>query len=394
MLLKFDDQYLFRVLLRNMGYRLSPNRTPKQTYIEKAIGGTVWSFGNNDLTQLSPISSRINSPTLIPGLKNIIQVVGGTISVAHLLLLNNEGRVWGFGINNSGQLGLGNNDNPRAIATLIPNLRNIIEVSAAGSYSLCLDNQGHVWSFGHNKHGQLGLGDLIDRNTPTMIPNLNDIIQVSAGGSYLGYHSLCVDKQGHVWSFGYNEYGQLGLGDKENRNIPTMSPILKNIVPISCGEYYSFCLDDQGHVWSFGENGRGQLGLGDYTNRVIPTIIDRLEHITMISASINHSLCLDHQGHVWSFGINTIGQLGLGNYKQTLVPTIIPNLNDIIEITTGRSHSLCLDNQGRVWSFGKNNGGQLGLGDFENRIVPTLIPNVNNAIQINAGGEYSTIIRL
>ena len=62
---------------------------------------------------------------------------------------------------------------------------------------------------GYNKRGQLGLGDKTDRDTPTQVTNGNDVVAVAAGC----YHSLFVKRDGTLWAMGYNDSGQLGLGD-------------------------------------------------------------------------------------------------------------------------------------------------------------------------------------
>jgi len=117
-------------------------------------------------------------------------------------------------------------------------LQNIIQVCAGEYHSLCLDNQGRVWSFGYNSNfGQLGLGDLIDRNIPTLISTLENIIQVSVGDDY----SLCLDDKGKVWSFGKNSCKRLGLNGND-KNIPILNPSLNNIVQISAGYGHALCI--------------------------------------------------------------------------------------------------------------------------------------------------------
>jgi alpha-tubulin suppressor-like RCC1 family protein len=388
-IVKFDNQYLFRLLLSKMKITTIPNyKTPKELYIEKTIGGEVLGFGFNDFSQLGfrKELSIVNPPATI--LDQIIQVSAGT---NRSLCLDNQGKVWIFGDIRGFVVEEGDEDIDGPL--LISNLSNIIYISC-GISSFCLDDQGRVWSFGNNTFGQLGLGDENDRNTPTLVPGLNNIIQVSAKA----HHTLCLDNQGNVWSFGLNELQQLGLGHNNiNRNVPTQIDNLQNIVKISTGVFHSLCLDDQGHVWSFGSNVDGVLGLGDQDDRAVPTMIPTLENIIDISAGTDHSLCLDNQGRVWGFGANELGedypgQLGPENQRSDF-PILIPNLTNIIQISAGDHYSLCLDNQGRVWSFGSNAFGRLGLDIYPNVDIPTLIPTLNNVFQISAGNIHSLVIR-
>ena len=87
-------------------------------------------------------------------------------------------------------------------------LNKIVSISAGDNHSLLLDKQGDVYSFGNNGSGQLGRQTLKDNSAqiPTKIPELNNIIAMSAGS----LHSLLLDKQGNVYSFGDNRFGQLG----------------------------------------------------------------------------------------------------------------------------------------------------------------------------------------
>jgi alpha-tubulin suppressor-like RCC1 family protein len=74
-----------------------------------------------------------------------------------------------------------------------------------------------VYAWGWNEHGQLGLGDTAVRLTPTKVPGLSAVKAIAAGFS----HSLALTESGEVYAWGSNEHGQLGLGDTEDRLIPT-----------------------------------------------------------------------------------------------------------------------------------------------------------------------------
>jgi alpha-tubulin suppressor-like RCC1 family protein len=294
-IIRVDDQYLFRILLAKMRVKLEHYcRSPKQLYIERTIGGSVWIAGSNFC----------------------------------------------------GQLGLGDHIH-RHIPTLIPNFNNIIEMSLGLNHSLCLDSQGRVWGFGWNGHGQLGLGHYIDRSVPTLISRLGDIIQICCGSDY----SLCLDNHGNVWPFGGNSYGQLGLGNCEELEMEcdeyslVKIPNLKNIVQVSTSNIHSLCLDDQGHVWSFGCNHKGQLGLGDYTNRIFPILIPTLENIIEIYAGYDYSFCLDNMERVWNFGYKGSIRNPLDpkedDYINRPIPTVVPGLHTIIP-TSKSDHKITI----------------------------------------------------
>ena len=200
-----------------------------------------------------------------------------------------------------------------------------VQTVCSGKYHcLALDQKSKVWSFGHNQYGQLGLNDTVHRSCPERIPFMVVITQISTGS----YHSLALDKNGNVWSFGSNTWGQLGLGDSIHRKSPEKISFIENekiqFQSISAGSDHSMLLDTDGFVYTFGCNVWGQLGLGDNKNRFIATKIPNLHSITYISAFANHSMVYNHQyGYVWSFGNNQYGQLGTGDKINKLLPTNI-----------------------------------------------------------------------
>src|SRR3990167_10450631 len=144
------------------------------------------------------------------------------------------------------------------------------ECASGAFHSLFLDPLGCVWSCGFNENGQLGLGNNNKSiPTPQKINNLPPIISVSAANS----SSFFLDENGSVWSCGRNHKGQLGLGDEVDRNVPEQITNLPKIISTIALCYSAFFLDVEGTVWACGDNQYGNLGLGDMRNRTKPTPI-------------------------------------------------------------------------------------------------------------------------
>ena|SRR3972149_11194965 len=123
------------------------------------------------------------------------------------------------------------------------------------SHSLIIDENNHAWSFGKNYHGQLGLGDKEDRYIPTKISNMK-VKKISAGGNF----SLIIDFYDQLYIFGLLLY--------EDFSSPKLISFLK-IKDISAGWKHFLIIDIYDDVWSLGENSYGQLGLGDYVTRTV-----------------------------------------------------------------------------------------------------------------------------
>ena len=98
-----------------------------------------------------------------------------------------------------------------------------------------------------------------------------------------GYHTLCVDKSGSIWAFGYNYYGQLGLGDTTERTTPTKLSWITHPKSVACGYVHSMVLDSSGELWSFGYNGDGELGLGDTMDRSQPTQVTSMKNVQILT---------------------------------------------------------------------------------------------------------------
>jgi len=91
-----------------------------------------------------------------------------------------------------------------------------IRLAIGGFHTCALKRDGTVWCWGYNRYGQLGDGTRMDRYTPVQVVNLTDVIQISAGA----LHTCALKRDGTVWCWGHNEYGQLGDGTKINRFSP------------------------------------------------------------------------------------------------------------------------------------------------------------------------------
>jgi alpha-tubulin suppressor-like RCC1 family protein len=240
-------------------------------------------------------------------------------------------------------------------------------LAAGYRHSLVIDHQDQVWGFGDNKDGQLGLGEVGSASAPTLIEALEDeeIISVSAGND----HSLFLTSRGQVFSCGANDRFQLGIGLRGRSKIPILinDPAIGKIVSVAAGNGFSLFLNSLGQVFSCGFGDEGQLGLGeDNKYKDVPTKL-AISNIVSIAAGSSHSLLLNSQGQVFSFGLSFEGALGLGNVgvrSPQFTPALIKNskMGTIISISAGGSHSLLLNAQGQVYSFGNFGDGQLGLG--------------------------------
>ena len=310
--------------------------------------------------------------------------------------------------------------------TTIPAI-DIIAVSCGGWHTAIVKSDGTVYSFGRNDFGQLGLGDTTQRTTPTKIDdeNATDIIAVSCGDR----HTIILKSDGTVYTFGYNNNGQLGLGNTTERTTPTKIVNLQyilngttttisatDIIAVSCGSFHTAILKSDGTVYTFGRNSSGQLGLGNLTNRASPLQISgNFNDIVAVSCGNYHTIILKSDGTAYAFGDNTNRQLGsilAGSVTSISTPILITEniinsynaFQNIIAVSCGEDHSTIITSDGIAHSVGLNTYGQLGIAlGINNSITPqarTFTPVVNNSnisvetiIAIDCGRHHTAIIK-
>jgi uncharacterized repeat protein (TIGR02543 family) len=288
----------------------------------------------------------------------------------------------------------------------------IIQISVGDSHSLALMTSGRVFSWGLNNYGQLGDGTSTNKGTPTMVvfnnlQNGESINSVSAGEN----HSLAVTTTGRVFSWGLNNYGQLGDGTSTNKGTPTMVVFnnLQNgesINSVSAGDRHSLAVTTNGRVSSWGWNAAGQLGDGTNTQRNLPIIITISglqigETILSVNAGYVKSHAVTTNGRVFAWGFNGSGQLGDGTEIDKNIPIQISfnglhNEENIKSIKSNMNNAtIAITSNGRIYSWGFNGNGQLGHGNTTTQFTPTIIsfPNLQGEEKIESFdlGSYHSI---
>ena len=230
---------------------------------------SLWSCGRNNTGQLGlgDTTQRTTFTQVTTNVNNDVkQVACGS---NHTFILKTDSGLWSCGLNGNGQLGTGVDDtnNRNTFTPVTYNINNDVKQIACGSnYTFILKTDSSLWSCGRNNYGQLSLGDTTDRTTFTQVNIHIDIKQIACGQC----HTFILENDGSVWSCGLNEYGQLGTPVVTNYN-NVFNQVTTNtnndVKQVACGDTYTFILKTDGSVWSCGYNEFGQLGLNDTNNR-------------------------------------------------------------------------------------------------------------------------------
>ena len=390
----------------SVGLRVKPIRNRRVifggccTFIATVIISAVWLISNFSVNALAI---------------RIVKVSNGSY---HSFGLTSDGRIYAWGRNTSGELGIGTtlarSNVPIAVKTTGTPMdgKVVKQVEGGGRYegshSIALASDGTVYTWGLNQYGQLGNNTTINSRSPVAVQAAGTpmegktIVQIAAGAD----HSLALDSGGALYAWGSNAYGQLGNGTTTNSSVPVAVKIAgtplagKTIVQIAAGANHNMVLTSDGAVYTWGWNYHGQLGNNTKTNSNTIVAVQTIgtpiagKKIVKIAAGQGHSLALTDDGMVYTWGRNDTGQLGNNVTTDAMLPVAVtvtgtPMSNKtIVEIASGARHSLAIDSSGKVYAWGHNGSGQLGNNSTVNALTPVAVqaPADKNIIQVSGSG--------
>ncbi|XP_040855905.1 X-linked retinitis pigmentosa GTPase regulator isoform X1 [Ochotona curzoniae] len=297
----------------------------------------------------------------------------------HTAIVTGNNKLYMFGSNNWGQLGLGSKttvNKPTCVKALKP--EKVKYVACGRNHTLVSTEEGNVYAAGGNNDGQLGLGDTEERNIFHLISyftSQHKIKQLSAGSNT----SAALTENGELYMWGDNSEGQIGLKNITNVCVPHQVTIGKPISWISCGYYHSAFVTMDGELYTFGECENGKLGLPEelLINHKTPQLVAGIpEKVLQVACGGGHTVVLT-ETTVYTFGQGQFGQLGLGTFTfETSKPKAIEYVKDhkISSVSCGENHTALITELGRMYTFGDGRYGKLGLGleNFTNQFTPTL----------------------
>jgi alpha-tubulin suppressor-like RCC1 family protein len=360
--------------------------------------GTIWTWGDNSHGQRgNGTTTAISTPQQVDNLFNVTNIAAGA---GHTIVRKSDETVWGLGNNGNGQLGNGTTTSSFVPVPVSGLISFVTTVAAGNGTTLALMNDGSssVKAWGNNSSGQLGDGTTTERHTPVQVGGGLNIITAIAAGSG---HSVALRQGGTVWTWGANNFGQLGDGTTTERHTPvqvSQSSGLSSVTAIAAGSGHTVALRSDLTVWAWGNNSNGQLGDGTVISRSAPVQVpvSGLTNITAIAAGNGYSVALRGDGTVWAWGANNFGQLGDSTTTDHHTPVQVSGLTGIKAIAAGNGHTVALTNSGTVWAWGANEFGQLGDGTTTNRSVPVQViqtSGLSNITAVAAGDFHSVALK-
>ena len=244
--------------------------------------GSVWACGENSLGQLGVEGEeRVELPKRIPNLPPIEKCFS---SINFTIFVDFEGQLWCCGVF----------DKLEANGHEVVNVKLPIamkDMTLCKSLFYLLDENGVLWQT---------TSSLINPDSLKSFSQLPKIQKVTGQHD----HVLLLDESGGVWSAGKNNFYQCGLGAEQRTKIEKFTKIegIPPIQSIDAGEHHSILLDEEGCIWSFGYNGEGQLGTGNIVGQSIPCKIENIPLMTKIISGAFFTIAIDEEGAIWGSG--------------------------------------------------------------------------------------------
>ncbi|XP_022137402.1 protein RCC2 homolog [Momordica charantia] len=270
----------------------------------------------------------------------------------------------------------GNLVSPTRLRPLVGVDIRFVASGCASCHCVALDVEGRCYTWGRNEKGQLGHGDLIQRDRPTIVSDLSKYKVVKAGAGKS--HTVVVTEDGNSLAFGWNKHGQLGSGSVKNeRELSPVRCLVSEVKNTACGGEFTVWLSsiEGSSILTAGLPQYGQLGHGTdneyntkdssvrlaYEAQPRPRAIASLsgEKIVKVACGTNHTVAVDSNGFVYTWGFGGYGRLGHREQKDEWAPrrvdvfqrkNVLPP--DAI-VSAGSVNSACTAGGGQLYMWGK-----------------------------------------
>ncbi|ULU13324.1 hypothetical protein L3Y34_016077 [Caenorhabditis briggsae] len=309
----------------------------------------------------------------------------------HTIFLTKDGKMWSVGSNVDGQLGRGKRSEgsfsiyPVSLTSGV----GIVQIAAGRAHSLAVADDGRVFAWGSNEHGQLGMENTITwQEMPKRINQLNEVVQVASGSD----HCIALTEDGRVYVWGEQADGRCIHHPELVEHLNAIP-----IVRVEAGARHCVAISASGAVFTWGQNNSGELGMDDFRPQTSVHHVTQMDGLGVVEAACgdNHTILLTHCGRTFSFGSDALGQCGFGKkLEKRPNPTAVSDLigSHVTRIAAGACHTIAII-RGSPYPFGLNSSGQLGNGKIMTQSTPRKTDDLDHVTAVFAGYHQTFFIR-
>lgn len=349
----------------------------------------TWGYNSQGSLGLSNLISY-SSPIQIGSLTTWKQVSAGSYNGA---AIKTDGTLWGWGDNQSGQVGNNVIDTDYSSPVQVGALTNWKQLASSVYNTFATKTDGTLWAWGDNMRYQLGIGStdtFLKATVPIQVGTLTNWRLVSCG-----YRNVAAIKtDGTLWTWGMNQYGQIGNSTYWNVNSsiayssPNQVGALTDWRNVGIGYQFMAGIKTNGTIWSWGYNNNGALGNNTTVNYSSPIQIGSSTDWKNISLTNYNIAAIKTNGTIWTWGPNGYGQLGNGTTLNYSSPIQVGLLTNWKNVYAGRYYTAAIKTDGTLWMWGANDYGQLGVGNTIYYSSPIQIGSLSTWKQIACGYWY------
>lgn len=404
---------------------------PFTSYAIKTTG-TLWSCGENSTGELG-LGDRVTKSTFVQvgALSDWSKVAAGD---AHVLAVKTDGTLWSWGGSagvSAGVLGSGGVGAKRSSPVHVGSAVNWSNVAAGGQNSYALTSTGTIWGWGDTNNGQVGIGDGIGKvSTPVQIGTDTTWTSIVAGTR----HAVALKSDGTLWTWGYNQNGECGLGNTIERSTPVQVASSNTWASIGASKYNTWAITPAGVMWGTGYADPEAMFLGSGAIRISsmiqiagtswskvfggvqggmalktdgtlyawgrpimgssaipffsPVQVGTSTLWTEVAAGDNHTTAIQSNGTMWQCGDALNGSISAAMWVSA-VPTKIGTISPWLKVVARGRSNFALRTDGTAWSWGNNANGKLGIGDSVWRSSPVQIGTAVGWVEIAAGTTHT-----
>ena len=259
------------------------------------------------------------------------------------------------------------------------------------SHTAAIKGDGTLWTWGSNQYGQLGTGLGASSALPAQVGGDSDWVSVATGAN----HTIAIKRDGSLYAWGNNDYGQIGNGTYGS---PVYLPIRVGIdsdwAIVAGGHTHTLAIKRDGSLYAWGNNDNGRLGDGTVSKRLVPTRVGIDNDWAAIAGAYKHSVGIKTGGSLWAWGCNTNGQLGIGSTVDQWVPMqVAVGAPGWVSVACANEHNVAVMQGGTLWTWGGNTFGQLGDGTTTTSTVPVQVGSDTDWLTVGSGSLHQAAVK-